>query len=448
MEQADGALLERFLVGHDEAAFERLVRRHSSMVFGVCRRILGNVHDAEDAFQAVFIVLARSAKRLQKVQSVAGWLHGIALRVALSARRSAARARERERRANQMASTNVEQERAWEDIQGVLDEELSRLPDRLRSPIILCCLENKSVQQAAQELGWSDGELRGRLAKGKEILRERLWRRGISLGAAALFALLSERASAAAAPDTCIASAVAAASLVAAGKALPQNLVSAKALSLAAEVTRALIFARIELAAAAIAVCAAILSAASLTWRQAADVSAVVAPQLPPTVDMGRVAQPETRYEPMPLPPQDQNPQVAIEVLKKLYPAAVVTAVKEELEDGVPVLEIELQVDGKRCEIEITREGIVRKVEEEIPQDALPRPVADALADLHPQAVIRTAIRKSQAELVTYEVELDVGGRRLEVAFTPAGAVVEQKGGGESRPAAGTVVPVQQSDVF
>jgi RNA polymerase sigma factor (sigma-70 family) len=177
---ADALLLRRFRDDHDEEAFAALVQRHGSMVLGVCRRLLHNDHDTEDAFQAVFLVLARKSGALRKEASVASWLHGVALRVAL---------RVRERRANHPgthANLDALPDRTaqprYEDASLAVDEELNRLPERYRAPLVLCYLQEQSLEEAARQLGSSPDAVRGRLWRGRQLLRERLLRRGLVAG--------------------------------------------------------------------------------------------------------------------------------------------------------------------------------------------------------------------------------------------------------------------------
>ncbi|HTU93571.1 MAG TPA: sigma-70 family RNA polymerase sigma factor [Gemmataceae bacterium] len=196
-EPTDGQLLHRFAECRDEAAFDGLLRRHGPLVFGVCRRVLGEVQDAEDAFQATFLILARRASALDRRGSVAGFLYMVAYRIALRAKADAARRRERERKAAKAMAIETADEWLWREVRPVLDEELQRLPEKYRLPILLCYLEGKTQQEAAGLLGWTKGTVSGRLARARDILRGRLLRRGQSLSAAALSAGLTDSASAA-----------------------------------------------------------------------------------------------------------------------------------------------------------------------------------------------------------------------------------------------------------
>src|SRR5438128_4179562 len=147
--QSDSALLRAFASNNDQAAFTQLVKRHGPLVLAVCRRALANLPDAEDAFQATFLLLARKADSLRRVESLAGWLHGVAYRTAGHARRAAQRRQQHERRARAMHTASPEWEVMWREVQAVLDEEVQRLPMIYREAFVLCCLENKSAQEAA-----------------------------------------------------------------------------------------------------------------------------------------------------------------------------------------------------------------------------------------------------------------------------------------------------------
>jgi len=177
----DGELLRRFLSRQDEAAFESLVRRHGPMVFAVCRRALGCTADAEDAFQATFLVLLRKAPGLTPRTTLGDWLHGVARRITLKARTAAARRRTREGAAARPEG-NPEVER--NDWLPWLDEEVGRLPAKYRLPLVLCDLEGRTRGEAARALGWPEGTVAGYLSRGRAMLAKRLLRRASALGGA------------------------------------------------------------------------------------------------------------------------------------------------------------------------------------------------------------------------------------------------------------------------
>jgi RNA polymerase sigma factor (sigma-70 family) len=234
-ELSDGALLERFLGRRDEAAFASLLERHGPMVLGVCRRVLGDSHDAEDAFQATFLVLARKAASIQKQTSVGSWLYGVAQRISCKARSQAAARRERERRVVSMPGREPIDELTWQELRGILDEEVGRLPEKYRAPVVLCHLEGKSYEQAARDLGCPKSTLARRLGKAHELLRGQLAGRGLAMSAAALALVLTERATAAPVGASLGLNIVQAAARVAAGQAPEAGVLSKRAIKLAEE---------------------------------------------------------------------------------------------------------------------------------------------------------------------------------------------------------------------
>jgi RNA polymerase sigma factor (sigma-70 family) len=174
----DCELLARFLARRDAAAFEALVRRHGPLVLAACRKVLGD--GADDAFQATFLVLLRQARSIRRLRSVGPWLYGVAHRIAVRARADALRRRRREADAATPADAAATADLSWREACAVLHEELDRLPENYRLPLLLCYLEGKSRDEAAQQLGWSPGALKGRLERGRERLRRQLERRGLA----------------------------------------------------------------------------------------------------------------------------------------------------------------------------------------------------------------------------------------------------------------------------
>ena len=192
----DRDLLRRFARDQDEAAFAALVKRHGPMVHGVCRRVLGNPADADDACQAVFLVLARKAGSSRWRPSVASWLYATARQVALNARTARARRLKHEGRANPKPSANPLAEITGEELLAILDEELGKLPERYRAPVVLCCVEGLTRDEAAAQLGVPAATLKGRLERGRKRLHAALARRGVALGAGLLVLMATSRAAA------------------------------------------------------------------------------------------------------------------------------------------------------------------------------------------------------------------------------------------------------------
>jgi RNA polymerase sigma factor (sigma-70 family) len=189
------------------------------MVWGVCRRVLGNHQDAEDAFQVSFLVLVRKAACVLPREMVANWLYGVAHQTALKAKATTAKRRTRERQVTVMPEPAIHDPDLWNDLQPLLDQELNRLPDKYRAAIVLCDLEGKSYKEAARQLGVPDGTLSARLTRGRAMLAKRLAGRGLTASGASLAALLAENAAPASAPASVVAYTIKAASLFAAGEA-------------------------------------------------------------------------------------------------------------------------------------------------------------------------------------------------------------------------------------
>jgi RNA polymerase sigma factor (sigma-70 family) len=180
---ADAELLARFATAGDEYAFAVLVERYGPLVLGVCRRVLRDPHAAEDAFQATFMVLARKGGSIDRPEHLAGWLHGVAARVAQKSKVSAARRLDHERRAEPMPPPAApDLDLAWQELRRVLDEELTRLPEPDRTLLVLCYLDGQTHEQAAARLDVPRGSVAWRLARAREALRRRLERRGVCLG--------------------------------------------------------------------------------------------------------------------------------------------------------------------------------------------------------------------------------------------------------------------------
>ncbi|HYH65179.1 MAG TPA: sigma-70 family RNA polymerase sigma factor [Urbifossiella sp.] len=188
-EPTDGQLLAAYAGRRDEAAFAELVRRHGPMVWGVCRRALGRREDAEDAFQATFLVLVRKPGSVRPADRVGNWLHGVAVRAARKAARTVARRREQQ--VLHLPEPETVAEGVWHDLIPVLDEEVGRLPEKYRLPVVLCDLEGNTRREAARRLGWPEGTVAGRLALARAMLARRLTLRGLPVSGGVLAAVLA-----------------------------------------------------------------------------------------------------------------------------------------------------------------------------------------------------------------------------------------------------------------
>jgi RNA polymerase sigma factor (sigma-70 family) len=261
---SDGQLLGRFLDSREEAAFAALVHRHGRMVLGVCRRVLGHAQDAEDAFQATFLVLARKAASVACREALASFLYGVAYRTALRARARAVRRRAMERQVEEMPHPTQAPPEA-QDWRPLLDRELNALPEKYRAAIVLCDLEGKTRREAARLRGVSEGTLSSQLTRGRRLLAKRLARQGVSLSGGALAAALSEGAAPAAVPAPLVSSTVQAAALVAAGRVAA---VATPAAALMNEVLKAMLMTKLKLAVAAV-MAAALLGTGGLLYQAA-----------------------------------------------------------------------------------------------------------------------------------------------------------------------------------
>src|SRR5437870_2875823 len=208
---SDSQLLEAYISRREEAALAAVVQRHGPMVWGVCRRVLRNYHDAEDAFQATFLVLVRRAASIASPELLANWLYGVAHQTAMKARATVAKRKVRERQVTEMPEPASIKQDLWNDLQPLLDQELSRLPDIYRVVIVLCELEGKTRKEAARHLGLPEGTVGSRLARARVMMAKRLAQRGVVLSGGALAAVLAHNVASAGVPDAVVDSTIKAA---------------------------------------------------------------------------------------------------------------------------------------------------------------------------------------------------------------------------------------------
>lgn len=264
--QTDAQLLTAFVRHRDPTAFETIVRRHGPMVYGVCRRVVGHAPDADDAFQAVFVVLARRAASVRPREKLADFLFGVAYRTALKARAKLARRRTREKQVDAMPDVATTSPDTWTDLQPVIDQELAALPDRLRLPVLLCDLEGRTQREAAAHLKLPPATLATRLASARRKLAERLSARGITLAGGALAAVLT--ANAAKAVPSALAGMASGSALAAVG--LGSGVVPANVLELSEGVLRMIATSKLKLVTAVLAVCG-LLAGTGVSFVKAAD---------------------------------------------------------------------------------------------------------------------------------------------------------------------------------
>jgi RNA polymerase sigma factor (sigma-70 family) len=241
----DGQLLEDFLRRQDQAAFAALVHRHGAMVLAVCNRILGNVTDAEDAFQATFLVLVRKARSLTAHTELGGWLHGVARRTALKAKGAAARRRVIEQAVPRYRASGDPVRNDWLPL---LDEALGRLPEKYRLPIILCDLEGRTRKEVAHQLRVPEGTVAGRLARGRVLLRKRLIQQGLIVTGGSLVGMMSRQVGAACMPAGLMSSMTQAAALVAAGQEAAASGISASVASITEGMLNLMLLTKLKIA--------------------------------------------------------------------------------------------------------------------------------------------------------------------------------------------------------
>jgi RNA polymerase sigma factor (sigma-70 family) len=244
---SDGQLLRAFVERRDGAAFEALVRRHGPLVWGVCRRLLGH-HDAEDAFQAAFLVLARKAASVVPRELLPNWLYGVAHQTALKAKAMRAKRAAREKQVEELPEPAAagQDHDAWAELQPVLDRELARLPDKYRSAVVLCDLEGLTHKEAAQQLGLPEGTVSSRLSRARALLAKKLARHGITLSAGSLAAALAEGAASAGVPTALVAATTKVAGVVAVRQAVIGAVVSSQVAALSEGVMKAMLLTKLR----------------------------------------------------------------------------------------------------------------------------------------------------------------------------------------------------------
>ncbi len=286
--KTDGELLASFIEKRDEAAFECLVSRYGPMVWSVCRRVLARDQDAEDVFQATFLILVRKAASIVPRGMVANWLYGVAHQSALQARRNAARRTLKEKQVAVLPEPSAACPDHWYDLRPVLDRELSRLPNIYRAVLVLCDMEGKTRKEAARHLGWPEGTVAGRLPRARALLVKRLRRHGLVLSNASLAAALLQNAATADLPNALISSTAEAAASFSAGTMAIAGLISTEVADLTRGVLHSMFLTKLKTLAAAFVLTGALAGGLFTITGLGADRSAAsnetprVAPTQPP----------------------------------------------------------------------------------------------------------------------------------------------------------------------
>lgn len=253
METTDGQLLEQFVRQNESSAFEEIMRRHHAMVLGICHRILGNPHDAQDAFQATFLALSQKAKTMKTWDNVGGWLYTVALNASCKLKAKVdARAENQLEDVNVLEQPDHDTDRTWAEIRPILDHELARLSEKYRLPIIYCYLEGKTYEETARYLRVPHSTVRIRLERAREMLKDRLTKRGVTVSVGILATLLTERASVTAS-SALFESTVRVSVSVVGVNAAPNGLVSEPVITLTQETLRNMLTQKIKMAVASAA---------------------------------------------------------------------------------------------------------------------------------------------------------------------------------------------------
>jgi RNA polymerase sigma factor (sigma-70 family) len=369
----DALLLDRWRNRRDATAFEVLVWRHGTMVWNVCRRILGREQDVEDAFQATFLTFLRKADTIGQGRYLGSWLYKVAYRIALAARTGSARNAGHQEIDIDVPAPNEPEADGWHEIGPLLDEEVHRLPEKYRRPFVLCYLEGKTTDEAARDLGCPRGTVGTRLAWARERLRARLTRRGVTLSMAALTTLLVEQAAALTVPAPLVASAVKAATLATAGNALRAGVISVRAAALTQDVLHDLFITKVKTAAVLLLVVGALAGGVGLLAHQApgAKGETEVVAQSPDLQVVTRTPQPDedlrsepvvrsgdrptTREEPTPIVNRDDKPPVPPDRAGDEFPQQLSgRVVRVDRDDTSLDLEIRAKVGGESSRTTIT----------------------------------------------------------------------------------------------
>jgi RNA polymerase sigma factor (sigma-70 family) len=305
--QSDSQLLQAFCADQDQHAFAALVQAHGPMVWRVCRHVLRQTEDAEDAFQATFLILARRANSIRKAESLPSWLHGVAYRISVKARESAVRRNAREARTQPGSTPDPASEVSWREVQALLHEEVDRLPEKYRAPFVLCLLEGRSRAEVAQRLGLQEGTVWSRLAEARQRLQGRLARRGISLSAVLTAATIADGEAPAAVAARLAEPAILAALEYAAGKPIAAGLVSSKVIGLANGRMASMLITKVKFTVAVVVASAGITSAGLLAHQGFPSKAPEEARETPELQQADQQAKPSNVAEQKAVPGQDSN---------------------------------------------------------------------------------------------------------------------------------------------
>ncbi len=453
----DAELLARFVKDRDEQALEEIIQRHGRLMMGVCKRLLPNQHDAEDAFQATLIVLAQKAPSLVKCQSVAGWLHGVALRIGLKARTTFARRRKHEKEAAMAQAEDTKS--VWQELSPHLDEELCRLPDKYRLPLVLCYMEGKTYAAAGQELKLTDGMLRARLTKGRELLKKRLSRLGMVVPVALLTSLLQEHALAASLPPAYVKASISAATMAAASPAAMPGGVSSEVAELARAGLDSLWWSSFKTAAATVLLTAGMTSACvAVMWpTRVAEKTSTAQPGFvvtgPLSSSPSPTPHPGTETGPLEhtLPKTPRNlparhrpgrakqkpddtailesdvvvPDDLRAMLSRHYAGGRILELEQE--HGQDLYEVEIRHRGMEVELTVSHDLEILAIEQEIAPNDLPDRILSLLDKEYTDALFAETEKRLKDGKTTYYIKLQQEEQRIQLSLSPNGKVLKRR---------------------
>jgi RNA polymerase sigma factor (sigma-70 family) len=383
---SDTQLLQRFVCQRDELAFELLVWRHGPMVLGVCRRILRDEHDAEDAFQATLLALARKAGSIGKRESVGSWLYKVAYRVALRAREAALRRGRHERQVEQLpaaAASHPAEVPAWDELRPVLDEELNRLAEKHRAPVVLCYLEGLTNEEAARQLRCPVGTVKTRLAHARRLLGDQLSRRGLTLAAGLLASEVVGPAACAAPSAALVGETVRIAALAAMGKMATAGAASAPVVALTEGVLRAMMVTKLKQAVVVLAVGLAFAGAGTVSYRAWAEEN--------PTA--------QRRSNEAPPLPKPTQAEMRVKEIKKQ-----INELKQQLQQAEEVAAKERAVPPRKTPVALIF-GDVAITRDELADHLLSRMTSKQLDNYVNRRILEHACKKAGISVTQAEVE-------------------------------------------
>ncbi|GEM_PF-2133536 len=404
MNPSDQELLERFTSKQDASAFEELIKRHGPMIMGVCRRILPNSHDAEDVFQSTFIVLTHKAASLSHHRSIRSWLYRVTVNAALKAKASAARRAQYHEPLEEEMHESVDQnlDHAWAEIRPVIDEEINRLPEKLRVPVVLCYFVGKTYEEAGCELGLTHLTIKMRLERARNLLRERFKRHDITLSSGIVASLLAQKISLAEVPAQMMTSTVKAATHLAVGNILTTTGLSPQTITITKGILKALVMEKLKVIIIGIAVVVGLGLGIGITINQLQKshrekashslpkpVSTESKEKIHPTLNLEKI-----RKENADLLTQNRRLQKEIENLKK-QPA-------EGLVASIPSNAIHTPIVTKKWQVPTELAQVLELTKEEQEQmNAIYKAIRDSIKQMTRN---RATIKESTPDHVTINV--------------------------------------------